>query len=92
MALLHVLVGALQDRLLLQAGDGLLLVYTAQPGLSVGDAAAEVESSVGCLRFLLAAFPGEDESLGETVLERQRLGLVLMVVFVTVLASERKIR
>ena len=60
--LLRVLVGALQDRLLLQAGHHLLLIHTAQPGLRVGDAAAKVESSVGSIS-LLAAFPGEDETL-----------------------------
>ena len=46
MALLHVLVGALQDGLLLQAGHGLLLLHTAQPGLGVLLAAAEVNPAL----------------------------------------------
>ena len=54
--LLHVLVGALQDRLLLQCGDLLLLLHTAQPGLGVLHTAAEVEAS---LDFLLSAGPSQ---------------------------------
>ena len=46
MALLHVLVGALQDRLLLQAGHGLLLLNTAEAGLGVLLAAAEVDPAL----------------------------------------------
>ena len=45
-ALLHVLVGALQYRLLLQAGHGLLLLNTAQAGLGVLLAAAEVNPAL----------------------------------------------
>ena len=46
MALLHVLVGALQDGLLLQAGDGLLLLNTAEAGLGVLLTAAEVDPTL----------------------------------------------
>ena len=45
-ALLHVLVGTLQYRLLLQAGHGLLLLNTAQAGLGVLLAAAEVNPAL----------------------------------------------
>ena len=45
-ALLHVLVGALQYWLLLQAGHGLLLLNTAQAGLGVLLAAAEVNPAL----------------------------------------------
>ena len=45
-ALLHVLVGALQDGLLLQAGHGLLLLHAAEPGVGVLLAAAEVNASL----------------------------------------------
>ena len=44
-ALLGVLVGALQDRLLLQAGDGLLLVHTAEPRVRVCDTPTEVNTT-----------------------------------------------
>ena len=47
MALLRVLVCALQDRLLLQAGHRLLLVDAAQPGLWFGLTACEVNTSRG---------------------------------------------
>ena len=56
-ALLRVLVGALQDGLLLQAGHGLLLVHAAQPGLGVLLARAEVHAA-GHRAVLLAALPG----------------------------------
>jgi len=46
-ALLRVLVCALQDRLLLQAGHRLLLVDAAQPGLWFGLTASEVNTSRG---------------------------------------------
>ena len=45
-ALLCVLVGALQDGLLLQAGDGLLLLNTAEAGLGVLLTAAEVDPTL----------------------------------------------
>ena len=45
MALLHVLVCALKDGVLLQGGYGLLLVNTAQPGGRVGHTVAEVNSA-----------------------------------------------
>ena len=45
-ALLHVLVGALQDGLLLQAGHGLLLLNTAQASLGVLLTSTEVNSSL----------------------------------------------
>merc|ERR1712123_104547 len=44
-ALLSVLVGALQDGLLLQGGDCLLLVHAAQSSIWICDAAAEVNAS-----------------------------------------------
>ena len=44
-ALLRVLVGALQDGLLLQTGHRLLLVHAAEPRLLVRDAASEVDTS-----------------------------------------------
>ena len=45
-ALLDVLVGALQDGLLLQAGHCLLLLHAAQPGVGVLLAAAEVNAAL----------------------------------------------
>ena len=45
-ALLHVLVCALQDGLLLQTGHGLLLLHAAQPSVGVLLAAAEVDPSL----------------------------------------------
>ena len=45
-ALLHVLVSALQDWLLLKAGHRLLLLNTAETGLRVLLAAAEVNSAL----------------------------------------------
>ena len=57
--LLHVLVSALQDWLLLQGGHLLLLLHTAQAGLRVLHAAAEVEAS---LDLLLS--PGPSQLLG----------------------------
>ena len=56
-ALLSVLVSALQYRLLLQGGDCLLLVHTAQPSLRVLHTAAEVDSP-GDFPVLLPAIPG----------------------------------
>ena len=44
-ALLDVLVCALEDGVLLKAGHGLLLVDTAQPGVGVGHTVAEVNSA-----------------------------------------------
>merc|ERR1719264_711536 len=48
-ALLHVLVGALQDRLLLQAGHRLLLLDAAEAGLWIFLAAAEVDPAADLL-------------------------------------------
>ena len=45
-ALLDVLVGALQDGLLLQAGHCLLLLHAAQPGVGILLAAAEVNAAL----------------------------------------------
>ena len=45
-ALLDVLVGALQDGLLLQAGHRLLLLHAAQAGVGVLLAAAEVDAAL----------------------------------------------
>ena len=56
-ALLHVLVGALQDGLLLQAGHRLLLLHAAQPGLGVLLAAAEVDAALDGNLFILSASP-----------------------------------
>ena len=44
-ALLGVLVRALQDGILLQTGHRLLLVHAAEPSLLVRDAASEVDTS-----------------------------------------------
>ena len=57
MALLHVLVGALQDGLLLQTGHRLLLLHAAQPGLGVLLAAAEVDAALDGNLFILSASP-----------------------------------
>ena len=46
MALLSVLVGALQDRILLQSGHCLLLIDAAQSGLRILLAAAEVDPTL----------------------------------------------
>ena len=56
-ALLHVLVGALQDGLLLQTGHRLLLLHAAQPGLGVLLAAAEVDAALDGNLFILSASP-----------------------------------
>ena len=55
MALLSVLVSALQDRILLQSGHCFLLVDAAQPGLRILLAAAEVDPSLDLA--LLTASP-----------------------------------
>ena len=47
--LLHILVSALQDRLLLQGGHLLLFLHTAEPGLGVLHTPAEVEASLDLL-------------------------------------------
>ena len=57
-ALLGVLVGALQDGLLLQGGHGLLLVHAAQPGVRVSLAPAEVHAPVHG-PVLLSPGPGQ---------------------------------
>ncbi len=44
-ALLNILVGTLKNGVLLQGGDGLLLLHTAEAGVGVGLAAAEVNAS-----------------------------------------------
>ena len=56
-ALLHVLVGALQDGLLLQAGHRLLLLHAAQPGLGVLLAPAEVDTALDGDLLILSASP-----------------------------------
>ena len=55
-ALLHVLVSALQYRLLLQGGDLLLFLHTAEPSLWILHAAAEVEAP---LDLFLSSSPGQ---------------------------------
>ena len=60
-ALLRVLVCALQDRLLLQAGHRLLLVDTAQPGLWFGLTACEVNTSRGLSPTPLQGFSSAHE-------------------------------
>ena len=62
-ALLNILVGALQDGVLLDGGDGLLLLHAAEAGVRVSLAAAEVnasgDSTVGAgTTVKLAAPPG----------------------------------
>jgi len=51
-ALLGVLVGALQDRVLLEGLNSLLLLYTAQAGVSVLHTAGEVNASLDGSRLL----------------------------------------
>ena len=57
-ALLDVLVGALQDGLLLQSGDGLLLLDAAEPRLWVLHTATEVEPALDGI-LLLPPGPGQ---------------------------------
>merc|ERR1719438_485386 len=56
-ALLHVLVGALQDGLLLKAGHGLLLLNTAQASLSIFYTSTEVNPALHC--FFLPSSSGK---------------------------------
>merc|ERR1719427_1614176 len=56
-ALLCVLVGTLQDGLLLQGGHCLLLVHTAQPSIRISHTTTEVNSTRNSL--LLPARPGQ---------------------------------
>merc|ERR1712083_164411 len=56
-ALLCVLVGTLQDGLLLQGGHCLLLVHAAQPSIRVSHTTTEVNSTRNS--FLLSARPGQ---------------------------------
>ena len=51
-ALFHVLVGALQDGVLLDGGDGFLLLNTAQSGVGIIDATAEVDSALDGITLL----------------------------------------
>ena len=44
-ALLHILVCALKNGILLQRGDGLLLLNAAETGVGIGDAAGEVDAA-----------------------------------------------
>jgi hypothetical protein len=55
-ALLHRLVGALQDRVLLQGLDRLLLLDAAEPGLGIVLAGRKVDPS-GYLEIALAGLP-----------------------------------
>merc|ERR1711970_1204745 len=57
MALLCVLVGTLQDGLLLQGGHCLLLVHTAQPSIRISHTTTEVNSTRNSL--ILPARPGQ---------------------------------
>ena len=67
MALFDVLVGALEDGILLESGDGLLLLNTAEAGLRICLAAREVNSSRGCLVLLPALpAPGADKGAAAT--------------------------
>jgi hypothetical protein len=65
MALFDVLVGALEDGILLQRGDGLLFLDTAQTGVWVGLAVGEVDSA-GDGSAGLTALPAQ-YGLGESV-------------------------
>ena len=46
MALLNILVSALKNGILLEGGDGLILLNTTESSLGIVDAAAEVNSTV----------------------------------------------
>lgn len=63
-ALLHVLVGALQDGVLLDGLHGLLLLHAAEAGLGVVLAATKVDSSLHLSLTTLAAFTRRLASLG----------------------------
>ena len=67
-ALFDVLVGALEDGILLESGDGLLLLNTAEAGLRICLAAREVNSSRGCL-ILLPALPAPRADEGAAATE-----------------------
>ena len=66
-ALLDILVRALKNGVLLQGGDGLLLLHAAQAGVGVGLAAAEVDAARDDV-VLLARLPsGVDTAPGRTL-------------------------
>ena len=58
-ALLHVLVRALKDRILLQGGDLLQLIYAAEPGVRVRHTVAKVHTARDCDTVCLTSSTGQ---------------------------------
>ena len=67
-ALLNILVGALKDGILLECGDGLLLLNAAEAGLGISLAARKVNSSLDSIPLLpaLSAGGAADEGTAST--------------------------